>query len=166
VRLNCFSVYPTCRATAKSEAQIEDSQHGLKFYRAPKVIHTHTHTHTWCDMCRWEDWFWRLHTREQKYIFFLAFFFFFSVLIGLGFELKALHLQKRHSSLSHTSSPFCSGYFGDEFSKTICPGCPQIAIFPFPDSQVAKIMRVNHWHLDPTLDFLVLYFVQHPWTDK
>jgi hypothetical protein len=43
-----------------------------------------------------------------------AFFFF---LVGLGFELGASCLQSRSS----TSSPFCSGYFGDEISKTLCP---------------------------------------------
>jgi hypothetical protein len=35
------------------------------------------------------------------------------VLVGLGFELRALHLQSRHYHLNQTSSPFCSGYFGD-----------------------------------------------------
>jgi hypothetical protein len=33
--------------------------------------------------------------------------------VTLGFELRALHLQSRHSDLSHTSSLFCSGRFGD-----------------------------------------------------
>jgi hypothetical protein len=38
-------------------------------------------------------------------IFFLA---------GLGFELKSLALAKQVLyCLRHTSSPFCSGYFGD-----------------------------------------------------
>jgi hypothetical protein len=36
--------------------------------------------------------------------------------VGLGFELRALSLQ----TLSHTSSPFCSGYFGNGISRTIC----------------------------------------------
>jgi hypothetical protein len=35
-------------------------------------------------------------------------------LVGLELELRALHLQNRCSTvLRHTSSPFCSGYFGD-----------------------------------------------------
>jgi hypothetical protein len=36
--------------------------------------------------------------------------FFLFLLVGLGFELRALHLQG--GILCHTSSPFCSGYFG------------------------------------------------------
>jgi hypothetical protein len=38
----------------------------------------------------------------------------FFFLLGLGFELIVSHLQNRAPyHLSHTSSPFCSGYFGD-----------------------------------------------------
>jgi hypothetical protein len=36
------------------------------------------------------------------------FFFFF---VELEFELRVLSLQSLHYHLSHTSSPFCSGYF-------------------------------------------------------
>jgi hypothetical protein len=36
----------------------------------------------------------------------------------MGFVLAKLALYL----LSHTSSPFCFGYFGDEFSRTICLG--------------------------------------------
>jgi hypothetical protein len=32
-----------------------------------------------------------------------------SFFVGLGFKLKNWHVGNRHS----TSSPFCSGYFGD-----------------------------------------------------
>jgi hypothetical protein len=46
-----------------------------------------------------------------NYTFF--FFFFFFVLLGL--ELRAF-------TLSHTTSPFYDGYFGDRVSQTICPG--------------------------------------------
>jgi hypothetical protein len=39
--------------------------------------------------------------------------------------------------LSHTSSPFNSGYFGDGVSQTICPGWSQTMIFPVSASQIA-----------------------------
>jgi hypothetical protein len=42
-------------------------------------------------------------------------FFFF--LVGLGFKLTKQVL----THLSYNFSPFCSGYFGDEVSRTICP---------------------------------------------
>jgi hypothetical protein len=58
----------------------------------------------------------------------------------LGFELRALRLQSK----SHTSSPFCSGYFGDEVSRTICPEWPQTAILLISASQVAGITGANH----------------------
>jgi hypothetical protein len=44
---------------------------------------------------------------------------FFFLLVRLGFELRALlATQMLHHSI-HTSSPFCSGYFGDGGG---CPG--------------------------------------------
>jgi hypothetical protein len=47
----------------------------------------------------------------------------FSFLIRLGFELRALHLQSRHSTVWATPpSPFCSGYFGDGDLKNYLPG--------------------------------------------
>jgi hypothetical protein len=47
--------------------------------------------------------------------------------------------------LSHTSSPFCSGYFGDGVSWTICPGWPCTAILPMSASQAARITGTSHW---------------------
>jgi hypothetical protein len=45
---------------------------------------------------------------EQFFVVVVLFF----VLVGLGFELRASHLQSRFSYfLNHTFSPFCSGYF-------------------------------------------------------
>jgi hypothetical protein len=67
-------------------------------------------------------------------------FFFF---VGLGFEFRALHLQNR--CLSHTSSPFCPGYFGDGVLQTLCLGWP-CTIFPISASQVARITGVSYWH--------------------
>jgi hypothetical protein len=52
-------------------------------------------------------------------IFIYLFFFFF--LVGLGFELRALQLQSRRC-LNHTSSPFCSGYFGGWSLQNFLPG--------------------------------------------
>jgi hypothetical protein len=67
---------------------------------------------------------------------------------GLGFQLRAPHLHKQALyHLSHTSSLFCSGYFGDEVSRTVCLGWPQTAILLISASQVTKIISVNHQHL-------------------
>jgi hypothetical protein len=49
--------------------------------------------------------------------------------------------------LSHTSSPFCSGYLGDEIPRTICLGWPGTVIL-ISASQVARITDVSH---QPTL---------------
>jgi hypothetical protein len=44
----------------------------------------------------------------------LTIFYLFIFLVGLEFELRSSRLQcRRLYHLSHTSSPFCSGYFGD-----------------------------------------------------
>jgi hypothetical protein len=44
--------------------------------------------------------------------------FFFFLLVGLGFEFRTLCLKSRYSTaLSHTSSSFCSGYFGGAFQE-------------------------------------------------
>jgi hypothetical protein len=41
---------------------------------------------------------------------------------GWGFEFRVSHLQSRCSNcLNHTSSPFCSGYFGDGGLKNYLP---------------------------------------------
>jgi hypothetical protein len=46
-----------------------------------------------------------------------------SYFVGLGFELKSFTLAKQALyCLSHTSSPFFSGYFGGGISRTICLG--------------------------------------------
>jgi hypothetical protein len=49
--------------------------------------------------------------------------------------------------LSHTSSSFCSGFFGDGgASQTFCLGWPQIDIFPIGAIQVDTITTgVSHW---------------------
>jgi hypothetical protein len=70
--------------------------------------------------------------------------FFFSFLVGLGFELRASGLAKQaFYCLSHTSSPFYSGYFGGRVSQIVCPGWPQIEILLILASQVARITGVS-----------------------
>jgi hypothetical protein len=48
--------------------------------------------------------------------------------------------------LSHTPSPFCSGYFGDGILLTICPDWSWTLILLILASQVARITGMNHWH--------------------
>jgi hypothetical protein len=40
--------------------------------------------------------------------------------------------------LSHSSSPFCSGYFGDGILYTMCPGYPWTTVLPISASQIAS----------------------------
>jgi hypothetical protein len=58
--------------------------------------------------------------------------------IYFWWELRASCL---HCS-SHTSSPFCSGYFEDGVSRTICLDWSQTVILPIAASQVAKIIAI------------------------
>jgi hypothetical protein len=52
-------------------------------------------------------------------------------LVGLGFKLRALSLHSRGSNaVSHTSSSFCSGYFGDGALWTICPDWLPTIVLP------------------------------------
>jgi hypothetical protein len=48
--------------------------------------------------------------------------------------------------LSHTSSPFCSGYFEDGISRTIWQGWFQTTILSSA-FQVARITGMSHQHL-------------------
>jgi hypothetical protein len=58
--------------------------------------------------------------------------------MGLGFELKALPVAKQVLYyLSHISSPFCSGYFGDGV-------WPPPVLFLISASQVARITGMSH----------------------
>jgi hypothetical protein len=49
---------------------------------------------------------------------------FFIFCEGLNAGLAKCLAKQVLYHLSHTSSPFCSGYFGDGVSPTICLGCP------------------------------------------
>jgi hypothetical protein len=75
---------------------------------------------------------------DLDHLSFLSLCFFLSA--GFWFELRASWLQ----SMSHTSSPFCCGYFGDEVSWTICLGWSWMMIFPLSAFQVARIIAVSH----------------------
>jgi hypothetical protein len=63
-----------------------------------------------------------------------------------GFTLAKQVLYR----LSHTSSPFCSCYFRDGVSWTICLGWPGTVILHILASQVDRIAGVSHWHLTRT----------------
>jgi hypothetical protein len=73
---------------------------------------------------------------------------------GVWIEGFALAKQALYH-LSHTSSLFCSGYFGDGILRTICPGWPQTTILPI--SQIARITGVSQWHRLPYRIFLSFF---------
>jgi hypothetical protein len=61
---------------------------------------------------------------------------------GLGFELRVLCLQSRQSAwMTPPLVHFCSGYFGDGISWSICPAWP--VILPISASQVSRITVVS-----------------------
>jgi hypothetical protein len=62
----------------------------------------------------------------------------FFFLVGLGFAKQALYC------LSHTSSPFCCGYFTDGVSGTVCLDLSGTAILLLSASQVVRITGVSH----------------------
>jgi hypothetical protein len=65
-----------------------------------------------------------------------------SMLVVLGFELRASLLQSRFYCLSHTSSSFCSGYFVDGVSNYF-PGLNLKVIFLISASHVARITGLS-----------------------
>jgi hypothetical protein len=70
--------------------------------------------------------------------------------LELGFELRTqiFPLAKQaFCPLSHTTSPFCSGYFGARVLKIIFLGWPQTAVLPISASQEARITGVSHQYL-------------------
>jgi hypothetical protein len=77
-------------------------------------------------------------SRFRKYF---GFFF-----MGLGFELRALHLQSSHFT-DWTSSLvyFALVILEMRISKTICPGWPWAILLPILASQVAGSTCVRHW---------------------
>jgi hypothetical protein len=81
--------------------------------------------------------------------------------MGLEFELRVSHLQSRHFTLSHTSSSFCSGYFGDGVWWTICPDWPHMAILSVSASQIARITDMSHQHPAWSRWFWWMCFTNH-----
>jgi hypothetical protein len=66
-------------------------------------------------------------TNEKKNFFFLG---------GTGVWTQGSTLVKQALyHLHQTPSPFCSGYFGNGVSQTICPGWPQTAILQISASK-------------------------------
>jgi hypothetical protein len=75
-------------------------------------------------------------------LLFLPHFFF---LVELGFVLRTSCLQKLLYCLSHTASPFCSGYFGDTVSWSICLGWLWTTVLPISAFQAPRITGLSHW---------------------
>jgi hypothetical protein len=58
----------------------------------------------------------------MHFLFFFFFFFFF-FLVGLGLCTQGFaHAKQALYHLSHASSQFCPGYFGEGVLQTICLG--------------------------------------------
>jgi hypothetical protein len=75
-------------------------------------------------------------------------------LLGLGFELRPLCLQSRHSLASATPAVhFALVIFRRWGLRTICLGWPQTLILPISASQVARIIGMSHWCLTYTTPF-------------
>jgi hypothetical protein len=82
----------------------------------------------------------------------------FYFLVRLGFEqvlffgatwiwTQSFNLAKQVIyCLSHASSTFCSGYFGDRVSHTICLDCPRTMSLLISTSQVARITGISYQH--------------------
>jgi hypothetical protein len=88
---------------------------------------------------------WKLERKLVKWAFKQTYFFLFWWNWGLNSGLHGCKQVCYH--LSHTSSPFSSGYFGDGVSRTICPGRPQTMILLISASQGAGITSVSYWSL-------------------
>jgi hypothetical protein len=70
----------------------------------------------------------------------------FFVVWGTGVYTQGFALAKQALYfLSHTSSPFCYGYFGDMVLRTIYLGWPQTWITLISASQVARFTGMSHW---------------------
>jgi hypothetical protein len=90
---------------------------------------------------------WQNIIQHFKIVFTNNSFFFFFLIPKL--ELRAF-------TSSHSTSPFCDGYFfRDRVSKTICPGWLQTSILLISASWVARITGVSHQH--PAQIILVIW---------
>jgi hypothetical protein len=86
--------------------------------------------------------------------FFFLFVFFW---VGLGFEFRISGFWAWVPALyhlNHTSSSFCSDYFGHGMLQTICPHWPWTAILQISVSQVARVTSMNH-QCPANNDFLI-----------
>jgi hypothetical protein len=79
-------------------------------------------------------------------IYFLHYLFIYLFIAVLGLELRAF-------TLSHSTRPFCDGYFQDRVSRTICLGWLRPMTLLNSASWAARIIDMNHWHLDYTWNF-------------
>jgi hypothetical protein len=84
------------------------------------------------------------------HLFYLISVFNFFGVWTQGFML----IKEAFYHLSHTSSPFCSGYFGDGISRTICLGWPWISILLILASQIARITGVSYRYLATVISSL------------
>jgi hypothetical protein len=69
---------------------------------------------------------------------------FLLLLLRLGLNLGLVLAKKVFCCLSNTSDPFCSSYFGDGASWTICPDWSWTVILPISSSQIARIAGMSH----------------------
>jgi hypothetical protein len=65
---------------------------------------------------------------------------------GVWIQGFVLAKQVCKVGLSHTSSPFHAGYFGNRISLIFYPGEPRTMIFLISTSQEARITHVSHQH--------------------
>jgi hypothetical protein len=65
--------------------------------------------------------------------------------------------------LSHTCSPFYSGYFGDGVSLTVCLDWPWALILLISASQVARI--TDRSHQNPAMLSLLIYVCPERWSE-
>jgi hypothetical protein len=93
----------------------------------------------------------RTKTAQQFSSFFLLCVWWWE--LELGFELRGSHLQNR-LPLTWAKPPFCSGYFGDGISHTICLSWPPTSILPISAYQAAKIIGMSHPYPTTTI-FLI-----------
>jgi hypothetical protein len=78
------------------------------------------------------------------------FFFFFSFLFGWTGVWTQDFAKQMLYRLSHTFNPFCSSYFGEGISWTICLGRSQTSILLISASQIAKGYRCEPPGPSPT----------------
>jgi hypothetical protein len=70
-----------------------------------------------------------------------------TIFLGGGTGVWTQNTKQAIYFLSYTSSPFCSGYFGDGNFANYISGLALNCDLPISASQVARITGVSHWHL-------------------